>query len=133
MRPYSLYLVEDHPVVRESYTLLLGLEDDLAVCGEAATAAEALREVPALAPDLVLVDVSLPDMNGLDLVAALRAARPEQAVLVVSGHAGAEYAQSARDAGACGYLAKHRVADDLVGTIREALAGAAALATSRAS
>jgi DNA-binding NarL/FixJ family response regulator len=120
-----IYLVDDHPVIRESYALLIELEDGFTLAGEAETAAQALAEVSALGPDLVVVDVQLPDMNGVDLVAALCARLPGLPVIVASGHDDRELARRAYEAGARAYLPKHEAADRLADTIRAVLATSA--------
>jgi DNA-binding NarL/FixJ family response regulator len=82
----QIFIVEDHPAVRRGYMALLQREPDLTVCGEAASGEEALRLIPYLHPDLVLVDLSLPQMNGLTLIAHLYQTQPTLPVLIVSSH-----------------------------------------------
>ena len=80
----KVFLVEDHPVYAEGLVDILKSEPDLAVCGQAGSAEEALRLIPRLAPDLVLVDITLPGMSGLDLIKRLRPKYPEIKLLVRS-------------------------------------------------
>ncbi len=88
----TVYVVEDHPVFREGLVQILGGEPDLAVCGEAGDAEEALDAIPRVKPDLVLVDITLPGKSGLDLIKELRAANQAVKILVVSMHDEALYA-----------------------------------------
>ena len=125
MTPRQIYLVDDHPMIREGYASLIDTTDDLAVCGEAADGAQALEGVAAAAPDLVVVDMNLPGMPGLDVVRQLTARYPDLAVLVVSGHAASTHADDAREAGARAYLEKQRAATELLSTIRTILGVAA--------
>src|ERR1017187_10489108 len=80
----QVYLVEDHPVYAEGLVEILKSEPGLAVCGQAGSAEEALRDIPRLKPDLVLVDITLPGMSGLDLIKRLRPKYPEIKLLVIS-------------------------------------------------
>lgn len=125
--PWRVYLVEDHALVRESYVALLDLMDDYEVCGEAETAEAALDAVPALRPDLVLIDVSLPDMNGLDLVRALRVRTPDVATVVVTGHDGAHYQAAAETAGADGFVMKQDGPDAILDALERVRGARAAL------
>ena len=117
----KIFIVEDQDLVRESYEMLIDIEDGLEVCGEAATAEEALERLPATAPDLVLVDVSLPGMSGFELVRRLRDAYPHLPVLVLSGHDHATHGAAAEEAGAVAFLSKHDGPDAIVRSIRRAL------------
>lgn len=82
----QIFIVEDHLALRTSYILLLQREPDLYVCGTAATAEDALRLIPQQQPDLVLVDLSLPGMHSLTLIAYLYQIQPTLPVLIVSSH-----------------------------------------------
>jgi len=102
---------------------LIGQQDDLAVCGEAGDAAEALGAVRSLAPDLVLADVTLPGKHGLELIKDLKVLHPTLPVLVVSMHDEGLYAERALRAGARGYLMKNEGGDKLIEAARQVLAG----------
>ncbi|HVV70868.1 MAG TPA: response regulator transcription factor [Verrucomicrobiae bacterium] len=102
---------------------LIGQQDDLAVCGEAGDAAQALTAVAALQPDLVLADVTLPGKHGLELIKDLKALYPTLPVLVVSMHDESLYAERALRAGARGYLMKNEGGDRLIEAVRQVLAG----------
>jgi two-component system nitrate/nitrite response regulator NarL len=114
-------LVEDHPVVLEG--LRRGLQEvGVLVCGTAQSAEEALRLAELGQVELALVDVSLPDMSGIELVRALRRAHPGLRCLMVSGHAQRSYAADALAAGACGYVLKGNAAE-LIQAVRSVLDG----------
>jgi CheY-like chemotaxis protein len=102
----TIYIIEDHPLVQEMLGEFINQIPDLHVCGMAATAREALAQIPTLAVDLVVVDVSLPDMDGIQLVSELHTRQPTLRCLMLSGHQERGYVQSALAAGACGYVAK---------------------------
>lgn len=103
---YTIFIVEDHPAIREAFSSLVNREEDMTVCGTAANATEALQKIPVNPPDLVLVDLSLPDMDGFALIQKLRADNPTLVSLMVSGHPPRQYEEFARQAGAVGYLDK---------------------------
>jgi DNA-binding NarL/FixJ family response regulator len=117
-----VFLVEDHPLMRETIARLVAAQGDFEVVGTAATAGEALRSVPEANPDLVLVDLSLPDRSGSELIAELIAAMGGVVALVVSGHDESLYADAAIRAGARGFVMKDDP-DEIVTAIRAVLAG----------
>ena len=106
--------------MRESLVMYLDVEPDLEVCGAVESAEEALAQVFALPVDLMLVDVSLPGMNGIDLVRHLHIRQPDLLCLIVSGHDEGRYAAPAREAGAVGYVMKDS-ADAVIEAIRNVL------------
>jgi len=116
-----IFVVEDHPVMRETYLMLFAHAADLDVCGTATDGENALRQIRELAPELALVDVSLPGISGLDLVAALRTEHPELRLVVVTGHDDPLYADAAFDAGADGFVRKGDTAG-ILRVLRQALA-----------
>ncbi|MDX1421370.1 MAG: response regulator transcription factor [Rubricoccaceae bacterium] len=118
-----LLIVDDHPLMRKGLALTLDAEPDFEVAGQAADADEALRLFDELAPDLVLVDVSLPGMSGLELVKHLVAREPDVKALVVSRHDEALYAERAVRAGAKGYISKLDADDNIVDAVRHVLRG----------
>jgi DNA-binding NarL/FixJ family response regulator len=118
-----VYLVDDHPIVRAGLIAAIEREADLTVVGEAATVAEALAGAHAARPDVVLVDLALPDGDGPDLIARLRAQLPRARLMVVSGHDDEFRVAEALRAGAHGYVLKTSPIDQLVLGIREAAAG----------
>lgn len=126
----KIFLVEDHPVVRQGYALLIRREADLDVCGEATSVAEALEKIPRASPDLVIVDLSLQGhTGGLELVTHLHERQPDLLLLVISGYEASLYADLVLDAGARGYLVKHQAADLLIEAVRRVLDGQRYLST----
>ncbi|MEX0601169.1 MAG: response regulator transcription factor [Rhodothermales bacterium] len=119
----QIFILEDHPVMRHGYRALINAEMDLEVCGEAGTAADALEKISRAAPDLVIADISLNGMNGIEFIKRLRAERPGLEVLVVSMHEESLYAGRALQAGASGYLMKSEAESRVVPAIRKVLGG----------
>lgn len=117
-----VFIVEDHPIMRQSLRALLTREADLHVCGEAQNAEEAMQQIEDEKPDLVLIDVSLPGMNGIQLVRTLHQQQPELPLAMLSGHGGAAHVRKALQAGACGYILKGR-ATELPAAIRVMVSG----------
>lgn len=118
-----ILIVDDHPVVRLGLSRLLSDEDDFEICGEAASGRETLQAVEELRPDLVLVDISLKDFNGLELIKQLRARYPSLRMLVSSMHDEFLFAERALHAGASGYVNKVQAIDNIVSAVRQVLAG----------
>ena len=116
-------LVDDHPIVREGLIRLLNREDDLTVCGEASSAVEALAALGNLKPDLVVLDISLPDINGIELIKNIHSRQPNTPMVVFSVLDGSLYAERALRAGCHGYVMKHQSPENLVEAIRQVLAG----------
>jgi DNA-binding NarL/FixJ family response regulator len=122
-RKREVFLVEDHPVTREGLAQLINYQDDLHVCGSAGTVAKALGGIDAARPDLVVVDVSLPDGHGIELVKDIKARFPDQRVLVLSMHDETLYAERAIRAGASGYIMKQEPTDAVLAAARQILSG----------
>jgi DNA-binding NarL/FixJ family response regulator len=120
----KLMLVDDHAMLRHGMAMLINLEPDLEVVAEAGDGAEALDKLKTEPhPDIVLMDVSLKTLSGLEVIKSLHAVAPALPVLVVSMHEEAVYAQRALRAGARGYVMKQEPGEVLVAAIREVLAG----------
>ena len=119
----KLLIVDDHPMMRQGLTLLVNYEPDLTVCGEAETAHQALAAVGTLKPDLVLADITMPGKNGLELIKDIQAMHPGTAVLVVSMHDEAIYAERVLRAGGRGYIMKQEGGKKLMHAIRRVLDG----------
>ena len=118
-----LFLVDDHILVRQGLVQLINDEEDLIVCGQAANAKDALREVRVLVPDLVLVDLSLQGSHGLDLIKDVLSFLPKLPILVVSMHDEAIYAERALRAGASGFIMKSEPFSRVLTGIHQVLSG----------
>ena len=118
-----IVVVDDHPLLRKGLVLSLEVETDLTVCGQASNAEDALSVVEAENPDLVLVDISLPGMSGLELIKQIHAIRPTMKTLVVSRHDESLYAERAIRAGAKGYVMKLEASDVMVKAVRRVMNG----------
>jgi len=118
-----LLIVDDHPMMRSGLTQLIDNEGDLKVHAEADNAGQALTAVDKQKFDLALVDISLPDKNGLELIKDIRSLRPELPILVVSMHDEIIYAERALRAGARGYIMKQEGGEKFLQAIRQVLAG----------
>lgn len=117
MPPVRLFLVDDHAIVRAGVRSLLSAHDQLLVVGEAESGEEALIRVPAAEPDVVLLDLSLPGMNGIATAKALRAAMPGLRLVALSMHEDPEYVQGFLEAGGSGYVPKSSLEAQLVDAI----------------
>lgn len=116
-------IVDDHPMMRTGLAQLIGNEDDLKVGAEADNAGQALDAVAKQKFDLMLLDISLPDKNGLELIKDIRALKPELPILVVSMHDEMIYAERVLRAGARGYIMKQEGGQKFLVAIRQVLAG----------
>jgi DNA-binding NarL/FixJ family response regulator len=118
-----VYLVDDHPLVREWLANLIDQQPDLAVCGEAGSAAAAMSGIGSAKPDVAVVDISLGGRSGLELIRDLKQAHPKVAVLVLSMHHEDLYAERALRAGARGYIMKREVTKKVIAAIRRVQQG----------
>ena len=123
----NILLVDDHPLMRHGQASLLEREPDLAVCGEAGTAHEAMEAIARLKPDLVLADMALPDKDGLELIKDIQAVFPGLPVLAMSMQEESVYAARVLRAGGRGYVMKAEGPERLVAAIRAVLKGEVAL------
>ncbi|MBB6349063.1 response regulator [Nonomuraea muscovyensis] len=118
-----VFLVDDHEVVRRGVAALLGSEDDIEVIGEAGTAESAIARIPALKPDVAVLDVRLPDGNGVDVCREARSRLPGLACLMLTSFADDDALFDAVMAGASGYVLKQIHGSDLIGAVRTVAAG----------
>jgi len=118
-----ILIVDDHPMMRQGLAQLIDHEPDLAVCGEADTAGQALIAVDKHKPELVLADISLPDKNGLELIKDLQTMHSTVPILVVSMHDESLYAERVLRAGGRGYIMKQEGGKKLMEAIRQVLGG----------
>lgn len=122
-----LLIVDDHEVVRLGLRTLLGAHQEFEIVGEAATAAEAVAASARTGPDVVIMDVRLPDGNGVAVCREIKAARPETRVVMLTSFADEEAVEASVVAGASGYVLKGTPAEDLVRAVRIAAAGGSSL------
>jgi DNA-binding NarL/FixJ family response regulator len=118
-----LFLVDDHPLVRDGLRARLDPLPGLEIVGEAGSAAEALQAISEVRPDLVLADVGMKGMSGIELASHLHASQPEVRVLMLSMYDNPEYVQQALQAGARGYVLKDAPAAEIVAAIEAVAAG----------
>jgi two-component system response regulator NreC len=118
-----LMLVDDHEVVRSGLRMLLASESDLDIIGEAGTAEEAIASILDLKPDVVLMDIGLPDKSGIEATKEIKAKLPDVAVVALTIHEDAEYFFKMLDAGASGYVPKRAAPEELVSAIQSAANG----------
>ena len=129
----KILIVDDHPIVRHGLAQLINDVPGLTVCGASATPSEALRALVASDPHLVILDLSLGDDSGLELLKSLKARRPDLPVLVLSMHDEAYYADRVLRAGAMGYVMKQEAAEQVIAAIRQVLSGKVYLSEAMAS
>jgi DNA-binding NarL/FixJ family response regulator len=122
-RKHRIFLVDDHPLVREGLANLISGQNDLIVCGEAEDSAGAITGIAKTRPDVALVDISLKNESGLELVKNLESQFPLVALIVLSMHDEALYAERALRAGARGYVMKRESTKSVLGSIRRVLEG----------
>ena len=132
-RQISVFLLDDHEIVRRGVRELLEAESDITVVGEAGTAASALARIPALRPDVAVLDVRLPDGDGVSVCREIRSRMPEVACLMLTSFGDDEALFDAIMAGAAGYVLKQIRGTDLVGAIRTVASGASMLDPEAAS
>ncbi|MCU0227918.1 MAG: response regulator transcription factor [Bryobacterales bacterium] len=116
-------LVDDHPILREGLAAILGSEHDMLVVSEAGSGEDALEQFPNCRPDVTLMDLRLPGMQGSEAIGAICAAHPDAKVLVLSSYAGDEDIHRALQAGAYGYLLKDMLRKELIDAVRAVHAG----------
>ena len=125
--PIRVLVVDDHPVVRHGLIAILGYEPDIAVVGDAADGAEAVRLILERQPDVVLLDLRLPKLSGIEVMRQVRARAPRVRFLVLTTYDTDEYIGPALAAGAQGYLLKDALPDELARGVRAVMRGGAAL------
>ena len=118
-----ILIVDDHPIVRQGLAELVNHEDDLAVCGQAEDSHEALGAVSELEPDMAVVDISLKETSGLELIKDIHSQYPDLPVLALSMHDETLYAERALRAGAMGYIMKQEATENVIVAIRKILSG----------
>ena len=119
----KVLIADDHALIRKGLKQLLDDTDDMRVIGEAENGMQAIRMAEETAYDVVLLDISMPDKHGVEVLKQLKASKPQLPVLMLSMHPEEQYALRSMKAGAAGYLNKQSAPNDLVGAIREVVAG----------
>lgn len=122
-RKKTILLVDDHSLLRIGLKAIIGADKGLEVVGEAVNAAEGYRLAEKFGPDLVIVDISLPDKSGIELTSEIRASMPETRVMILSMHTKTEYIKEAFRAGATGYMVKETSPENLLRGIDRVLIG----------
>lgn len=122
-RSIRVLIVDDHPVLRDGIAAIIAGQSDMALVGEAANGAEALEQFRNLRPDVTLMDLQMPRMNGVDAIAAIRKEFSHARIIVLTTYAGDAQAMRALKAGAVGYLLKNTLRKDLLDAIRAIHAG----------
>ncbi|MDB6031717.1 MAG: LuxR family transcriptional regulator [Verrucomicrobiales bacterium] len=123
MKKISVLLADDHTVVRQGLRVLLEVESDIHVIGEAETGRQAVLMAKKMKPDVIVLDVAMPVLNGLEATRQIAREAPQTKVLILSSYSDDEYVQQLIEAGAIAYLVKQTAANDLLKAIREAMKG----------
>lgn len=123
MRRIRILLADDHPVVRQGFKLILDEQPDMEIVGEAGNGREALALAESLKPDVVVMDVAMPELNGIEATRRMADAAPHARVVALSMHKDSVYVREILRAGARGYLLKDSVAADLVSAVRSVARG----------
>jgi two-component system, NarL family, response regulator NreC len=122
-RAVTILLADDHTIVRQGLKLILSAHTDLQVIGEAANGREAVEQAATLRPDIVLMDVQMPELNGIEATRKMMAANPRIRILVLSMHKEAVYVREILRAGARGYILKDAIDTELLSAIRSVASG----------
>jgi len=122
-KPYRIVIAEDHTILREGLRALLSSHSEFEIVGEAEDGREAIRCAENLRPDLILLDLSMPRMNGLEAIAEIKRAAPEIKIMTLTVHKTEEYIHATLQAGADGYVLKEATYSELVSAIKNVMAG----------
>lgn len=123
MQKIKILIVDDHGIFRDGIHALIGLYDDLEIVGEASEGKEAIEKALELAPDVVIMDIAIPGMDGLEATRRIKKKNPGIKVLVLTQHDNKEYVLSAIKAGATGYVPKRATSSELISAIRAVYGG----------
>lgn len=123
----KILVVDDHAIMREGIRLLLGLQDDIEIVGEASDGLDAIKKTQELAPDVIIMDIAMPNMDGLEAIRRIKKKNQRVRILVLTQHDNREYVLSAIKAGSSGYVPKSALGSELVSAIRTVYNGEAFL------
>ncbi len=123
MDKLRIFLVEDHATVREGVKMLVNAQEDMEVIGEAGNGEAAFAQVPQLTPDVVVMDISMPELNGLKTTRKLKKLLPDIKILILTRHTDSAYLRQLIEAGASGYVLKQSAPNELIIAIRTVGAG----------
>ncbi len=121
--PHRVFVVDDQPAIREGLRGLIEAESDLTVCGVAACKAEALEKIPQAKPEVVVLDLSLPDGSGVQVLRLIRDSGLDTHIIIFSNYDSFTYADLMKNEGALGYVDKHDAPSAIIEAIREVIAG----------
>jgi DNA-binding NarL/FixJ family response regulator len=123
IRSLRILIADDHPIIRKHVRRILEEQPRFSVCGEAYDGMEAIEEAQRLKPDVVLLNVSMPVLNGLDAARKIKTELPETAIIILSSNADKHFVEEAKKIGARAYVAKTKAAEALVTAIVRAIIG----------
>ena len=118
MKKISVLIADDHTIVRKGLSSLLSVENDIAVIGEAKDGRDAIEKVHALEPDVVLLDINMPLLNGIEVTRTLKKDHPSTGIIILTMYSDEEYVHEALVSGASGFLVKNTIPQDLCAAIR---------------
>jgi DNA-binding NarL/FixJ family response regulator len=114
----TVFIADDHAIVRDGLSALLGTHPGIEIAGTAASGRDAVKQVKRLRPRVVILDISMPDLDGIEAARQIRRALPDTAILMLSMHSGTQYVVQALEAGARGYLLKESASAEIVAAVR---------------
>ena len=121
--PITVFVADDHAIVREGLATLLGAQPDIRVIGTAADGRDTVRQVMKLHPEVVVIDIAMPQMNGIEAAREIRDRVPQARVVILSMHSSVEHVFHALEAGAAGYVLKESAANEIIDAVRAVRAG----------
>ena len=121
--PITVFVADDHAIVREGLANLLGAQPDISVIGTGADGRDTVRQVVILQPEVVVMDIAMPQMNGIEAAREIRDRLPQARVVILSMHSSAEHVFHALEAGASGYVLKESAANEIIDAVRAVRAG----------
>jgi two-component system, NarL family, response regulator NreC len=123
LKKYRLLIVEDHTLLREGLSTIIASDPDLEIVGGADNGLDAIRQAVSLKPDLILMDINMPVMNGTEALMEIKKRSPDIKVMMLTAHKAEEYIRDCLQAGADGYVLKHATRDELMTAIHKVLSG----------